>query len=275
METLHYNHKLAALAQTWSKRCVFEHGQPPHTAVEIGYDPLGQNIFAHEDPKFDVEWAVKAWYDEKKDYHFESAACSPGKVCGHYTAVTWAHTTEVGCGLTFCPSISGLHKAHFIVCNYAPAGNFQGEHPYKKGPECTKCDSGSFYCNKGLCNSKTCKAEGKDCKCKAACKGCSKKTSKCRCECGPGSTGPDCSADCKDTHPKCGANPGWPEFVCENTAWKFVKDKCPKMCGVCKPRAPGKPCRVGSKISALKRIMLGYLDNELDDMADEPAQLDE
>jgi hypothetical protein len=133
METLHYNPKLAALAQTWSQRCVFEHGQPPFSESNVGYQHLGQNIFAHTDPKFDVDMAVQAWYDEKKDYHYDSVSCAGGKVCGHYTAVTWAKTTEVGCGMTFCPSISGLTKAHFIVCNYAPAGNFYGREAIPEG----------------------------------------------------------------------------------------------------------------------------------------------
>jgi hypothetical protein len=57
-------------------------------------------------------------------------------------------------------------------------------------------------------------------------------------------------------------------MVCDMKGWEFAKEKCPKLCGVCKP-GDGKPCRQRSKISALKRIMLGYLDNELDDMVDE------
>jgi len=266
METLHYSPKLAALAQTWSQRCVFEHGQPPFSPNDIGYEHLGQNIYAHTQTDFAVEQAVQAWYDEKKDYQYNSISCNAGKICGHYTAVTWAKTTLVGCGLTFCPSISGLTKAHFIVCNYAPAGNFQGEKPFVKGPVCTQCDSGKFYCNNGLCDS-TCTSAGANCQCKASCQKCGKQTSDCKCACEPGTMGPDCSKVCADVDPKCGANPGYPTFLCtqNDPNWAFVKDKCPKMCGKCKA-GTGKPCKKrGSQKSILKRLMLGYLDDELNE----------
>jgi len=265
METLHYNPKLARLAQTWSQRCIFEHGQPPFSQADVGYKDLGQNIFAHSKPDFKVEDAVQAWYDEKPDYHFDTMQCNSGKICGHYTAVTWAKTTQIGCGMTFCPSISGIAKAHFIVCNYAPAGNFQGEKPFVKGQSCSKCDSGKFYCNNNLCDS-SCSSEGGNCQCKAACQKCSKKTSSCGCQCGPGSTGPDCSEECADKDPKCGANPGYPEFLCtmSDPNWAFVKDKCPKLCKKCQS---GRSCRKRdlAKISQLKRFMLGYLGNELEE----------
>jgi len=260
MEALHYNAKLARLAQTWSQRCVFEHGQPPFSQSDVGFKNLGQNIFAHSKPDFKVEDAVQAWYDEKKDYHYDTTQCNSGKICGHYTAVTWAKTTEIGCGMTFCPMISGIAKAHFIVCNYAPAGNFQGEKNYQKGQACTKCDSGKFYCDDNLCDS-SCNAEGAHCQCKAACQKCSKKTSKCGCECGKGSTGPDCSESCADKDPKCGANPGYPSFLCtmSDPNWAFVKEKCPKLCKKCEA---GNPCqkRKLETMSQFRRAMISYLD---------------
>lgn len=268
MEKLRWNPKLASLAQSWAQGCRFEHGQPAFSAQDIGHKDLGQNIYAHTDTKFTVEQAVQAWYDEKKDYQYNSMTCNAGKVCGHYTAVTWAKTTEVGCGLTFCPSISGLTNAHFIVCNYIPAGNFQGEHPFQKGKPCTKCDSGKFFCNDNLCDT-SCNSEGANCQCKAECQRCSKKTNDCKCNCQPGSTGPDCSEQCADKDPKCGANPGYPAFLCTMTDpnWAFVKDKCPKLCQKCKSSKSGRACRSGDarKATALKRAMLGYLENELKD----------
>jgi hypothetical protein len=269
MEVLRYNPKLAALGQTWSQRCRFEHGQPSFSVGDIGHKDLGQNIYAHTDQKFTVEQAVQAWYDEKADYQYNSMSCNPGKVCGHYTAVTWAKTTHVGCGMTFCPSISGLTNAHFIVCNYAPAGNFQGEHPFQKGKPCTKCDSGKFFCNNNLCDT-SCNSEGANCQCKAECQRCSKKTADCKCNCAPGSTGPDCSEQCADKDPKCGANPGYPAFLCTmaDPNWAFVKDKCPKLCQKCKMSKSNRACRSNGderRMTALKRAMLGYLENELKD----------
>jgi len=85
----HWNEKLAKLGQQWSERCVFEHGQPQHDVNSIGYKDIGQNIYAHTTPTFDVKQAVQAWYDEKPDYNYDSLTCKPGKICGHYTAVSY------------------------------------------------------------------------------------------------------------------------------------------------------------------------------------------
>jgi len=79
--------------------------------------------------------------------------------------------------------------------------------------------------------------------------------------------GPDCSKDCADIDPKCGQNPGLPSFLCTMTDpnWAFVKEHCPKMCGKCKA-GPGKPCkRRGSQKAVLKRLMMGYLEDDLND----------
>jgi uncharacterized protein YkwD len=240
MEILRYNSKLAQLAQTWAQRCVFAHGNPPFSKSDIGFSGLGQNIYVTTSGSFKVEDGVESWYREKKDYNYDTLKCTAGKQCGHYTAVTWAKTTDVGCGVAFCSSVAGFSRAYLFVCNYGPAGNFIGEKNYKKGPACTKCDSGKFFCNNNLCDG-SCKAENATCQCKAACQQCGTKTSKCGCACKPGSSGSDCSEACVDKDPKCGANPGWPSFLCTDpdSKWAFVKSTCPKMCKTCQS---GNPC---------------------------------
>ena len=35
--------------------------------------------------------------------------------------VVWAETREIGCGVKKCGSISNLHDANYLVCNYGPA----------------------------------------------------------------------------------------------------------------------------------------------------------
>lgn len=264
MHKLHWNEKLAELGQKWSEKCVFEHGQPPHDIAKVGYKEIGQNIFAHTSPKFHVNDAVHAWYDEKADYNYDSLTCKAGKVCGHYTAVTWGNTKEVGCGMAFCPSISGLTKAHFIVCNYGPSGNWGGEKPFIKGAACTKCGSGKGFCDKGLCDSK-CKKEGPHCKCEAVCHN-GGTLKDCSCHCKEGFMGTDCEDHCKDLSPQCGANPGYPEAFCKSADpdWAFVKDKCPKMCGKCKAKRENEPKSedVANDDNSLKRL-LNLLEDEL------------
>ena len=82
-----WNSKLAELAQKWSDRCEFEHGQPQFNAQTVGYDKLGQNLYVNTDLSKGMRAGVQAWFDEKSDYTYESLTCAPGKACGHYTQV--------------------------------------------------------------------------------------------------------------------------------------------------------------------------------------------
>lgn len=71
------------------------------------------------------EAAVAAWAGEEKYYNYSSNTCADGKVCGHYTQIVWADTTEVGCQQYDC------HDGHpVLVCRFSPAGNFIGQKPY-------------------------------------------------------------------------------------------------------------------------------------------------
>lgn len=36
-------------------------------------------------------YAVQAWYDENKDYDYDTDTCQPNAVCGHYTWVWILH----------------------------------------------------------------------------------------------------------------------------------------------------------------------------------------
>ena len=83
-----WNSKLAELAQTWSDKCEFEHGQPQFNAATLGYEQLGQNLYVNSDLNKGVGAGVQAWFDEKADYSYDSLKCAPGKACGHYTQVS-------------------------------------------------------------------------------------------------------------------------------------------------------------------------------------------
>ncbi|KAI4296512.1 hypothetical protein L6164_036462 [Bauhinia variegata] len=70
--------------------------------------------------------AVKMWVDEKANYDYNSNTCARGKVCGHYTQVVWRNSVKLGCAKVTCDNGAGT----FITCNYAPAGNINGQKPY-------------------------------------------------------------------------------------------------------------------------------------------------
>jgi hypothetical protein len=54
------------------------------------------------------------------------AATAAGEVCGHYTQVAWAATTQVGCARHDGPSLTYRST---IVCDHGPGGN-SGGRPY-------------------------------------------------------------------------------------------------------------------------------------------------
>ncbi|KAM0788908.1 hypothetical protein ACM66B_002989 [Microbotryomycetes sp. NB124-2] len=110
-QPLKWSDSLAATAQKWSDRCVFEHGG----GKGIG---AGENLAATSDSKASITVGVKMWTDEVKDYdpatpHYD-----------HFTQVVWRKTTELGCSKTVCPSLKGTSwGGSFFVCLYSPPGN--------------------------------------------------------------------------------------------------------------------------------------------------------
>ncbi|XP_050366075.1 pathogenesis-related protein 1-like [Argentina anserina] len=103
-------------ASSKSDTCEMVHSQNP---------PYGECIAWGS---FDMmpEQAVQLWADEKKDYNYDTNTCAPGKVCGHYTQVVWATSTQIGCAKVRCGNSDGT----FINCNYYPPGNYVGDKPY-------------------------------------------------------------------------------------------------------------------------------------------------
>jgi len=132
----------------------------------------------------------------------------------------------------------------YLVCDYLPGGNAPGVKPFKKGPECSDCESGAGWCKDKLCN-RECTGPGKDCTCMAGCYNCATLDEKtCRCSCADGWTGAWCKAPCKDTDVRCDPLPGefgWPPYFCDDlmdgkldavTANALSKG-CPVMCMLC------------------------------------------
>ncbi|XP_077862106.1 cysteine-rich venom protein kaouthin-2-like [Saccoglossus kowalevskii] len=217
MMKMYWDEELALLAQNWSSGCVFQHPTFP-----IDY---GQNLATHSD----IVDAIYAWYSEHVYYDYETASCDPGKVCGHYTQVVWATTSQVGCGTQDCGA------KHVTTCNYRVAGNTPGQQPYQSGYPCSQCTSPSW-------------CEDKLCKCTLLCLNCATTDwDTCSCSCNVGWMGIDCSEPCADTHTYCWS--GWYPVLCGHPDWKFVDTYCPLMCGHCEsgPYNPDLHCCDGQE----------------------------
>ena len=80
---------------------------------------------------YTLDQLVDSWVIEKSGYNAQTNTCTPDMVtaytCGHYTAMIWGSTRELGCGTS-----SGTEIV-ILVCRYNPPGNMAGQTPFSQG----------------------------------------------------------------------------------------------------------------------------------------------
>lgn len=132
-EKLVYSKELAASAQDWANklqqdnRCQMEHSEA---------ETYGENLFwasatqwsngRLELQKVIPKQVVDSWGSEKAYYNYAKNSCKAGEMCGHYTQVVWRTTQKVGCAVAVCEDT----QEQVWVCQYQPAGNWEGQKPY-------------------------------------------------------------------------------------------------------------------------------------------------
>lgn len=160
MRYMTWDEGLAITARAWARRCLFQHNIYLRDVRRMHpkFSSVGENIWAAYPPsQFSVRKAVNdSWVNEKIHYDYEKNDCVG---CGHYTQVVWANSYKVGCAVQLCKD--GVKDTGFdqeqgviFVCNYATAGNYAGEKPYKAGQPCSQCD--------GTCEDKLCRNPARD-----------------------------------------------------------------------------------------------------------------
>uniref|UniRef100_A0A803Y1P9 SCP domain-containing protein n=3 Tax=Neognathae TaxID=8825 RepID=A0A803Y1P9_MELGA len=153
-----WDETLAKSAEAWAATCIWDHG--PSYLLRF----LGQNLSVRTGRYRSILQLVKPWYDEVKDYAFPYPQdCNPrcpmrcyGPMCTHYTQMVWATSNRIGCAIHTCHNMnvwgSVWRRAVYLVCNYAPKGNWIGEAPYKVGVPCSACPpSYGGSCTDNLC----------------------------------------------------------------------------------------------------------------------------
>ena len=106
---LKWSAAVAKSAQAHADRCVFAHS--------IG-SPFGENLAWGHDT---IDRAITDWYNEVGLYNFAAPGFS--MATGHFTAMVWRATAELGCALGNCPG------QRLWVCQYDPPGNMMGAFP--------------------------------------------------------------------------------------------------------------------------------------------------
>jgi pathogenesis-related protein 1 len=96
---------------------------PPHGASNenIALGVTWPEDLAEEEGRSAPVELANEWVKEKAAYN---AGQRSGPGIGHYTAMVWQDTREVGCGF----SSSGV--TDFLVCRYNPQGNAPGQVPF-------------------------------------------------------------------------------------------------------------------------------------------------
>nr|QTY40917.1 venom polypeptide precursor [Doratifera vulnerans] len=152
MKYMVWDEELANKAAKWASHNNFAHN--PDRTIGSGRFDTGENIYmyatSNKSYELQVDSALKAWFNEKKDYTYKQLSLSDfggGPQTGHYTQMAWAKTTYIGCGVS--EYMANGMKNFFVVCNYGPPGNFMGEYPYStKGDKKDKLNCEEQYCKK-------------------------------------------------------------------------------------------------------------------------------
>jgi uncharacterized protein YkwD len=111
---LDWSADLAKVAQAWATSLAHSGCKLAHSKTNYG-----ENIAAGTTGSIPPERAVELWYGESQGYAYGSATYKAGT--GHFTQLVWKASRHVGCGTATCDD------KQIWVCNYDPAGNFQGE----------------------------------------------------------------------------------------------------------------------------------------------------
>ncbi|XP_041953434.1 peptidase inhibitor 16 [Alosa sapidissima] len=144
MKTMSWDERLRIVAEGYAAKCRWDHNPE--------LEDLGENLYITNGP-LDPEEAIEKWFNEHENYNYTSNECAEGEMCGHYTQVVWADSHKVGCAAHQCVDIEGLPfgNATILVCNYYPAGNYEGEKPYTEGEFCSSCPEDMPRCTDALC----------------------------------------------------------------------------------------------------------------------------
>ncbi len=129
----HYRHALRLANLSWSEDISMAARKwAVHLAgtgtMEHSSSRYGENIWAGTSGAYSQTEMINAWGSEKRFFvygqRFPDICKGHWMKCGHYTQMIWRNTRRVGCGTASRADMT------YLVCQYDPPGNFQGQMPY-------------------------------------------------------------------------------------------------------------------------------------------------
>ncbi|PWY81289.1 PR-1-like protein [Aspergillus eucalypticola CBS 122712] len=128
--SVEWSSDLETSAYALAAKCVYEHD----TSIDGG--GYGQNIgYGVEASDIGVMITNLMYNDEMGYYTDLYGEADPDMTYfdnwGHFSQIVWAATTHVGCATVTCDTLGNVDASEalpFTVCNYSPAGNYEGEY---------------------------------------------------------------------------------------------------------------------------------------------------
>lgn len=111
---------LQTYAQNWADQLASENC----ANIRHSNGQYGENIAWGSGGASTPAQVVGLWASEISCFHYDTFPSCCSCTCGHYTALVWRNTAQVGCGHSMCGS------THVWVCSYNPPGNYMGQYPY-------------------------------------------------------------------------------------------------------------------------------------------------
>lgn len=114
---LKWSPAIAKVAQNWANTNARDdkmHHRDPNT--------YGENIYWVSGGNPTGAGVVNSWYGEIAQYNYSKPGFTMNT--GHFTQVVWKGSHEIGCG-----SAKSKRGGTYVVCNYSPPGNYEGQYP--------------------------------------------------------------------------------------------------------------------------------------------------
>ncbi|KAI1728135.1 cysteine-rich secretory protein family domain-containing protein [Ditylenchus destructor] len=134
---LSYSDTLEQAAQAWADNCEFKHSED-----QLAQTGQGQNLYeidTQQDTSSALTSAADMWWNEVVEVGINSDLIIRSSMfgdennqIGHFTAMAWGDTTQIGCGVSYCAS----QGFTLLVCNYYKSGNVIGRPIYESGSQC-------------------------------------------------------------------------------------------------------------------------------------------